>query len=284
MPELRTVTSLLSRRPAVEGAGVRLNRVFGAPDPALDPFLLLDEMGSDDPADYVAGFPWHPHRGIETVTYLLSGVVEHADSLGNRGVIRSGDVQWMSAGSGIIHQEMPQRYEGSWLGYQLWVNLPAAEKMSAPRYREIPAATIPEVAPAPGVRVKVVAGETAGARGPVRDVVADPLFIDLEFAAGVRYQHPVAAGRTALVYVVSGAGELGGEPSAAASEGQLAVLSDGDAVAVAAGTGGMRVLLFAARPLREPVAWYGPIVMTTQAELAQAFDELQAGTFVKHKS
>ena len=284
MPELRTVTSLLSRRPAVEGAGVRLNRVFGAPDPALDPFLLLDEMGSDDPADYVAGFPWHPHRGIETVTYLLSGVVEHADSLGNRGVIRSGDVQWMSAGSGIIHQEMPQRYEGSWLGYQLWVNLPAAEKMSAPRYREIPAATIPEVAPAPGVRVKVVAGETAGARGPVRDVVADPLFLDLELSPGVRYEHPVAAGHTALVYVVSGAGELGGEQPTAVIEGQLAVLSDGDAVVFTAGARGMRALLFAARPLREPVAWYGPIVMNTQAELAQAFDELQAGTFAKHKS
>jgi len=284
MPGVRSVTRVISRVPAVEGAGVRLKRVFGSPDPALDPFLLLDEMGSDDPADYIAGFPWHPHRGIETVTYLLSGVVEHGDSLGNRGVIASGDVQWMSAGSGIVHQEMPQRHEGSWLGYQLWVNLPAAEKMSEPRYREVPAATIPEVTPAEGVRVKVIAGEVGGERGPVRDVVADPAFLDFRLAPGATFEHPVVAGHTVLAYVVAGSGRIGPAAGRPLATGQLAVLGDGDAVSLHAGDDGMRVLLFSAQPLREPVAWYGPIVMNTQAELDTAFGELQNGTFVKHKA
>ncbi|MGV8041181.1 MAG: pirin family protein [Thermoanaerobaculaceae bacterium] len=283
MPQTRSVIRVLTRRPTVEGAGVRLQRVFGQVDPALDPFLLLDDFGSDNPADYLAGFPWHPHRGMETVTYVLAGSVEHGDSLGNRGTISGGDVQWMTAGSGIVHQEMPQRFEGRARAFQLWVNLPAASKMMDPRYQEVPAAAIPEVTPAVGVRVKVIAGEVAGVPGPVTDVVARPTFLDVSLEPGAVFEHAVPAGHTALAYVIDGSGTFGVSGGQALADGQLAVLGDGDAVAAAAGSSGMRFLLFAGKPLREPVAWYGPVVMTTEEELETAFREYRAGTFVKKR-
>jgi hypothetical protein len=278
----RRIEATVRRVPTVEGAGVRLQRVFGAADPRFDPFLLLDDFGSDDPADYLAGFPWHPHRGMETVTYVLAGEVEHTDSLGNRGVIRSGDVQWMSAGSGIIHQEMPQRFDGFMRALQLWVNLPAAEKMSPPRYREVPAMAIPEAIPAAGVRVQVIAGEVAGFRGPVTDVVAEPELLDVWLAPGAELEHPVPDGHTVLAYVLEGGGFLDAERGRPLRAGELAVLADGDAVRAAAEEQPLRFLLMAGRPLGEPVAWQGPIVMSTRAELETAFRELSAGTFIKH--
>ncbi|HPW56814.1 MAG: pirin family protein [Thermoanaerobaculaceae bacterium] len=283
MSEARAVTRILTRRPTVEGAGVRLQRVFGQVDAALDPFLLLDDFGSEDPADYLAGFPWHPHRGMETVTYVLAGSVEHGDSLGNRGTISGGDVQWMTAGSGIVHQEMPQRYEGRARAFQLWVNLPAAAKIMDPRYQEVVAATIPEVTPTTGVKVRVIAGVVGGAVGPVTEVMAQPTFLDVTLAPGVAFEHAVPNGHTALAYVIDGDGRFGASSGRALTDGQLAVLSDGDAVAAAAGPLGMRFLLFAGKPLREPVAWYGPVVMTTEEELETAFREYRAGTFVKKR-
>ena len=281
MGKVRKVIDVLSRKPTLEGAGVRLQRVFGKADPALDPFLLLDDFGSEDPADYLAGFPWHPHRGIETVTYVLAGSVEHGDSLGNRGVIGSGDVQWMTAGSGIIHQEMPQRYEGRARAFQLWVNLPAARKMMEPRYREVPAASIPIVEAAQGVVVRAIAGEVAGVLGPVRDVIAEPTFFDVTVEPGRVFEQDVAASQTALAYVIGGDGRFGDDGGAALSDGQLAVLGGGDLVRGLAGNAPFRFLLFTGRPLREPVAWAGPIVMNTDDELAAAFREYRDGTFVK---
>lgn len=278
----RTITTTLRRIPTVEGAGVRLQRVFGAADPRFDPFLLLDDFGSDDPADYLAGFPWHPHRGIATVTYVLAGEVVHIDSMGNRGVIHSGGVQWMSAGSGLIHQEMPQRYDGFMRALQLWVNLPAAQKMTPPRYHEVEAASIPEAIPAAGVRVRVIAGEVAGALGPVSSVVVDPQLLDVTLAPGAELEHPVPAEHTVLAYVLEGGGWLETGRDRPLREGELVVLADGDAVRAAAGEGPMRFLLLAARPLKEPVAWLGPIVMSTQEELEEAFREYAKGTFIKH--
>ena len=283
MSQPRRIAKVFTRRPTMEGAGVRLQRVFGSAELALDPFLLLDEMGSENPDDYMAGFPWHPHRGMETVTYILAGAVEHGDSMGNRGVIRSGDVQWMTAGSGIIHQEMPQRFDGRMRGYQLWVNLPATSKMMAPRYREVPAASIPEVRVSEGVRVKVIAGEVAGTQGPVRDVIARPTFLDIALAPGARFEHTVPSDHTVLAYVVEGTGSFGAEPDRQLGEGQLVVLADGDTVQATAGAAAFHVLLLSAKPLREPVAWHGPIVMSTQEELETAFRELDNGTFVKNR-
>ncbi len=281
MSQARRLTAVMTRRATVEGAGVRLQRVFGAADPRLDPFLLLDDFGSDDPEDYLAGFPWHPHRGIETVTYMLSGEVEHQDSLGNRGVIRPGDVQWMTAGAGIVHQEMPQRAEGRLRGLQLWVNLPAASKMTAPRYREVPAATIPEVTVSPGVRVKVVAGELAGVRGPVAGVVAEPELLDLTLAPGAGIEHETPPGHTVLAYVVDGFGWLDPDRRTTVAAGQLAVLEHGESVVATAADTPFRILLVAGRPLREPVAWRGPIVMSSEAELDLAFRQLADGTFLQ---
>lgn len=281
MTRLRRVSEVLTSQPTNEGAGVRLKRVFGKVDPSLDPFLLLDEFGSDDPDDYTAGFPWHPHRGMETVTYMLAGTVEHADSLGNRGVLGSGDVQWMTAGSGIIHHEMPQRFDGRARGFQLWVNLPAASKMVDPRYQDVPAASIPEVRPARGVRVKVIAGDVAGVRGPVRGVVADPSYLDVTLAPGVAWERAVPEDHTVLALVIEGAGGFGDDRKEL-RDGRLAVLADGDAVRARAGALGMRFLLLAGKPLREPVAWAGPIVMNTQGEIKAAFREIDEGTFVKH--
>jgi hypothetical protein len=265
----------------MEGAGVRLQRVFGGADARLDPFLLLDDFGSEDPADYLAGFPWHPHRGIETVTYMLAGSVEHGDSMGNRGVIGGGDVQWMTAGRGIVHQEMPQRFDGRARGLQLWVNLPAAHKMMDPRYREVPASAIPSVEIEGGVLVKVIAGEVAGVPGPVREVVAGPTLLDVTVPPGAAFEHAVPAADTVLAYVLDGEGRFGGDESPLLRDGQLAVLTGGGTVWATASGSPMRFLLVAGKPLREPVAWAGPIVMNTDEELAQAFREYREGTFVK---
>ena len=279
----RRVAEVLSRTPTLEGAGVHLHRVFGFREvPRLDPFLLLDDFGSEDPADYVAGFPWHPHRGIETVTYMLAGEVEHGDSLGHRGVIASGDVQWMTAGSGIVHQEMPRRFDGRFRGFQLWLNLPAARKMTDPRYRDVPAAAIPLATPAPGVRARVVAGEVDGVRGPVGDLVVECAYLDVALDAGTTWERPVPASHAAFAYAVEGRGRIGAEPARGLVEGQLGRLSGEGPVRLAAESDPFRVLLVSGVPLGEPVAWHGPIAMNTDAEIELALRELREGTFIKH--
>ncbi len=266
----------------LEGAGVRLSRTFGYQEvPKLDPFLMLDDFGSDDPDDYLAGFPWHPHRGIETVTYMLNGEVEHGDSLGNSGVIGSGDIQWMTAGSGIIHQEMPRRARGRMRGFQLWVNLPKRDKMMPPRYRDVRHADIPEVRPASGVQIRVVSGSVAGVRGPVQDIVVDPEYLDISLAPGAEFRHAIPRDHRTFAYVADGSArfEAGGN---GIGSGHAVLFGAGDEVAVTAGDSGVRLLLISGRPLNEPVAWGGPIVMNTQVELDRAFDEYRHGTFIKH--
>jgi redox-sensitive bicupin YhaK (pirin superfamily) len=250
--------------------------------PRLDPFLLLDDFRSENPADFVAGFPWHPHRGIETVTYMLDGKVEHGDSMGNEGIIGPGDVQWMTAGSGIIHQEMPKGLERKMGGFQLWVNLPARQKMMDPRYQEVKAADIPLVEPADGVRVKVVAGNVGETRGPVRDIVVEPEYLDISLAPHARFEHALPQEHTAFAYLVGGDAAFDAD-GADMVPGQHLVITkkDGPGVAVAAGPQGARLLLVAGKPLREPVAWWGPIVMNSKRELEVAIEEYQAGTFIK---
>ena len=282
MAQPRSVALLLTGNPTVEGAGVRLNRVFGYPEvPKFDPFLLLDDFGSNNPEDYIAGFPWHPHRGIETVTYMLSGEVEHSDSLGNEGVIGTGDVQWMTAGSGIIHQEMPRRVEDSLRGFQLWSNLPAASKMMEPRYRDVPADSIPEVSPHDGLKIKVIAGEVVGVRGPVQNVVVEPEYFDITLEPGADLEHPTPSGHTVFAYAINGRGRVGPNGNHGLSRGQLALFTEGDSVLFRASDVPFRFLLVSGKPLGEPVAWSGPIVMNTREELATAFREYQDGSFIK---
>jgi redox-sensitive bicupin YhaK (pirin superfamily) len=278
---VRAINSVLTARPTVEGAGVRLRRVFGQAElPQLDPFLLLDDFGSDDPADFRAGFPWHPHRGIETITYMLAGRVDHADNLGHSDTIGPGDVQWMTAGSGIVHQEMPRVDEPPRLrGLQLWANLPAAHKMTRPRYRGVAAKEIPEVRTTEGATVKVVSGALDGVRGPVREIVADPTYLDVAAPAGTTFVAPVPYGHTAFAYVLEGEAQVGGLDVVA---GSLGLLGDGDEVEARAGGGGARFIVVAGKPNGEPVAWWGPIVMNTEEELRVAFDEYQRGTFLKY--
>ncbi len=277
----RSVALLLDGQATVEGAGVRLKRIFGYPEvPRFDPFLLLDDFGSDNPDDYLAGFPWHPHRGIETVTYMVSGEVEHSDSLGNEGVIGAGDMQWMTAGSGIIHQEMPRRIDDHLRGFQLWVNLPAALKMTEPRYREVAAASIPVVSPHPGMTIKVIAGEMVGVRGPVQDVAVKPVYLDITLEPGADIEHPTPPTHTVFAYGVAGNGTVGPHSAHALRAGQLALFAPGGSVTAAAGERPFRFLLISGRPLGEPVAWSGPIVMNTKEELATAFRDYQEGKFV----
>ena len=278
---IRPVTRIIEPQPVMEGAGVRLVRsIAGRTLDYLDPFLLFDHFGSDNPNDYLAGFPLHPHRGIETVTYMLAGVVAHRDSLGNAGVIGAGDVQWMSAGRGIMHEEMPQPKDGKMYGFQLWVNLPARLKMMKPRYQEIPTGTIPEALRADGVRIRVIAGEVDGLRGPVTEIAADPTYLDVAVPADTAFGHPIPRGHTAFAYLFDGAGTCGpGQTSAAGRK--LVVFGDGDAVQVHAGAGGARFLLVSGAPLGEPIARYGPFVMNTRAEIMQALTDLQNGTFVQ---
>ena len=289
---IRGLRQITTSEPAVEGAGVHLRRAFGFLDPALfDPFLLLDDFRSDTPEDYLAGFPWHPHRGIETITYVLDGEVEHQDSLGKGGVIAPGDVQWMTAGSGILHQEMPQgNPRGRMAGFQLWSNLPAAGKLMQPRYRDVASDTIPQVTTTDGATIRVIAGTVDGVQGPVRDVITDPAYLDVSLPAGTRFDHDVNAGHTVFAYVIDGAGQFqpeGSQPGSAgppdeATSGTLLLYDDGDAIRVQTETRAVRFLLVSGKPLGESIAWSGPVVMNTQDELRLAFEELDRGTFIKH--
>ena len=280
---VRKIEEILPSRETIEGAGVHLRRAFGNREvPRLDPFLLLDDFRSENPADYVAGFPWHPHRGIETVTYMLDGFVEHQDSIGNRGVVASGDVQWMTSGSGIIHQEMPRPREGLMGGLQLWVNLPASHKMMDPRYQEVKRARIPEVEPSKGIRVRVIAGEVAGVRGPVEDIVAEPEYLDVRMTPGTVFEHPTPRGHTAFAYTLEGKGRLDDESGETVDSENLVIFEDGERVRVESTSEPLRFLLIAGKPIREPVAWWGPIVMNNRHELEVAIDEFQNGTFIKH--
>jgi quercetin 2,3-dioxygenase len=264
--------------PASDGAGVKLLRIIGQPSlPDLDPFLLLDAFGSDDPAAYIGGFPSHPHRGFETVTYMLAGRMRHRDNAGNEGLLGPGSVQWMTAGRGIVHSEMPEQESGLMQGFQLWVNLPAKDKMTAPRYQDIAASLVPEVDLGGGARVKVLAGETAGVRGPVDPGETAPIFLDVRLAAGGQARIPLPQGHNAFAYVFEGEA-LVGEPGQSLPAGRIGVLSAGGEVSLASSQGG-RLILVAGKPLREPVAKYGPFVMNTEAELAQAFEDFRAGRF-----
>lgn len=297
---MRPVQRLIRSKPTLEGAGVRLHRAFGFGNTSdFDPFLLFDDFRNERPEDYRAGFPWHPHRGIETVTYVLAGTVEHGDSLGHRGAITAGDVQWMTAGSGIIHQEMPQGDEhGRMYGFQLWVNLPSSLKMTAPRYQEAKVADIPVVEDDDGTRVRVVCGRFRDTIGPVAGIAVAPTYLDVAIPPFKTKSFPVDPGHHAFAYIFEGAGkfcnapgplavpsEAGGwadtAPPALAQNRWLVLFGRGDEVAVEAGHDGIRFLLVSGKPLQEPVAWYGPIVMNTQEELQQAFRELEMGTFLK---
>lgn len=286
MSIIRPVESTSQARPTREGAGVHLRRAFGYGQEArFDPFLMLDDFRGDDPSQFEAGFPWHPHRGIETITYMLEGEVDHGDSMGNHGTIGAGDVQWMTAGSGIIHQEMPHgTAQGRMGGFQLWANLPAAQKMMDPRYCGIDAADIP-VAESPGVRTRVIAGRVGDVVGPVRDIVIEPEYFDVALEPNVEWTHPAPPGHTVFAYLFQGEARFGepGEP-AVADPGRLVLFGDGDLVKVEAGPSGARLLLVAGRPLRESIAWRGPIAMNTREELDEAWRELDAGTFVKHSA
>jgi redox-sensitive bicupin YhaK (pirin superfamily) len=301
---IRPVKKIATSKPTLEGAGVHLRRAFGFGQTSdYDPFLLLDDFRNDVPQDYLAGFPWHPHRGIETITYVLAGTVEHGDSLGNHGAIGAGDIQWMTAGSGIIHQEMPKGDPaGRMHGYQLWANLPSALKMTAPRYQEVKAADIPEITDNDGTRVRLVCGSFWGKKGPVEGIAADPLYIDVSVPPGKLKTLPVETSRHGFAYVFGGSGKFcnASEPLAVPTEGtgwwphstppaevdnrSLILFDRGDEVVVQGGENGIRLLLVSGQPLREPVAWYGPIVMNTQDELRWAFSELEQGTFLKHES
>jgi quercetin 2,3-dioxygenase len=297
----RKIRKVMRSKPTIEGAGVHLKRAFGGSEvPQFDPFLLLDDFRSDNPQHYLKGFPWHPHRGIETITYVLEGTVEHGDSMGNSGVIAGGDVQWMTAGSGIIHQEMPKGDgSGRMGGFQLWANLPASHKMMDPRYRGLTRDQIPEVVVDKGVTVKIVCGEIKGMKGPVTDIVTNPEYFDVTVPAGSEFTHPTRPGHTVLAYVISGGGQFCHEKERFAHEieganyfdmerrstignNSLVAFDDGDQVVVSTGEEGVRFLLISGKPVKEPVAWYGPIVMNTREELEIAFDEYDKGTFVKY--
>jgi len=299
---IRPVKRIAKSTPTMEGAGVKLHRAFGfGTTSEFDPFLLFDDFRNDRPDDYQAGFPWHPHRGIETITYVLAGTVEHGDSLGNKGKMGAGDVQWMTAGSGIMHQEMPKGDDrGRMHGFQLWANLPSSLKMTAPRYQDIPAAVIPEVTDDDGTRVRVITGDFWGKTGPVEGVAADPRYLDVFVPPGKRKTLPVEVGRHAFAYVFEGSGTFSGasQPFGVLTEKEtsagetlvreqtgnrsLVVFDSGDEVTAQAGDEGIRFLLVSGKPIEEPVAWYGPIVMNTQTELQQAVSELRDGTFIKH--
>jgi len=273
----RTVAHVHKGQTTSDGAGVRLVRMLGTAQlPDLDPFLMLDAFGSDKPGDYIAGFPDHPHRGFETVTYMLDGRMRHRDNHGHEGLLGPGSVQWMSAGRGIVHSEMPEQVEGLMRGFQLWLNLPARDKMSAPRYQEYAAEQIPVFAPSAGVRVKVIAGRLGDVVGVIEQPATDPVYLDVALDAGAEIALPVPPGHSAFVHVYEGAAQVHGTRVAAS---ELAVLNDGDGVRVTVGDTVARLLLIAGRPLREPVARHGPFVMNTQAELVQAFNDYRAGRF-----
>ncbi len=302
MSNYRKIKKIWKSRPTIEGAGVHLKRAFGNYHvPQLDPFLLLDDFRSDNPDHYLKGFPWHPHRGIETITYVLQGEVEHGDSLGNRGAINSGDVQWMTAGSGIIHQEMPKGDKRKVMsGFQLWANLPASHKMMDPRYRDVKNQQIPEVSLKNGAKVKIICGKVNGVQGPVLDIVTDPEYLDVTVPAGATFTHPIRQGQNAFAYVIEGEGYFDQSRDAYAHEvisanyfdfkrncicgdETIVLYGDGEEVTVTSSKNGVRFLLVSGSPIGEPVAWYGPIVMNTEEELKIAFEEYQNGTFIKYR-
>ncbi len=298
---LRPTLETRRAQPTLEGAGVKLHRAFGFQDPSeLDPFLLFDDFRNERPEDFEKGFPWHPHRGIETITYVLSGTVDHADSLGNTGALGAGDVQWMTAGRGILHQEMPHgNHHGQMHGFQLWGNLPSAQKMTAPRYQDVTSADIPEVTDDDGTTVRVITGEFWGKKGPVDGIAADPQYLDVTMPAGVRKTFHIDTYRRAFAYIFDGAAAFVDasaptgvllEKEVAGQEVNIRDLSGdrtlirfgtGDEITVQAGEQGVRFLLISGAPINEPVAWHGPIVMNTQEELMQAMRELRNGTFIK---
>ena len=302
MPVIRKIKKILKSKPTLEGAGVHLKRVFGFSEvPLFDPFLLLDDFRSDNPDHYVKGFPWHPHRGIETITYVLKGDVEHGDSLGNKGIISSGDVQWMTAGSGIVHQEMPKGDgNGKMYGFQLWANLPSREKMMDPRYRDVANEQIPEVKLPNDTTIKIIAGEVSGIKGPVQNIVIDPEYIDVTVPANSEFRHPTKPGHTAFAYIIDGQGYCCREKNPFTYEveginyfdiqrdpfvgnGTLVLFDEGDEIMVFTEEHKVRMLLISGKPIGEPVAWYGPIVMNTHEELQIAFEEYSKGTFIKYK-
>ena len=298
---LRPTLETRKATPTMEGAGVHLHRAFGFQDPSeLDPFLLFDDFRNDVPEHYLRGFPWHPHRGIETITYVLNGTVDHGDSLGNTGSLGAGDVQWMTAGSGILHQEMPKgNADGQMHGFQLWANLPSSLKMTAPRYQDVAGKEIPEIIDDDGTRVKVIIGSFWGKTGPVDGIAADPQYLDVYVPAGVKKTLPVDTYRRAFAYVFEGAGAFtdaadptgillekevnGAEVNIRDMSGDrtLVRFGTGDSITVQAGEQGVRFLLISGAPIQEPVAWHGPIVMNTQAELQQAMRDLRNGTFIR---
>lgn len=299
---LRPVRQIIEPKPTIEGAGVKLQRAFGfGKTREFDPFLLLDDFRNEKPSDYLAGFPWHPHRGIETITYVLAGSVEHGDSLGNKGKMTAGDVQWMTAGSGILHQEMPKGDpQGRMHGFQLWANLPSSLKMTDPRYQDIPSSAIPEITDDDGTHVRVICGEFFGKRGPVEGVAADPSYLDISVAPNRQKRLKIETTRNAFAYVFAGSGTFrdSSKPQAVLTESavdpnalpkydvsnhSLVLFDRGDEIVVQAGDQGIRFLLVSGKPIEEPVAWYGPIVMNTQQELHQAMSELRDGTFIKHR-
>lgn len=302
MSTTRKIKKVLKGKPTIEGAGVHLRRAFGFSEvPMFDPFLMLDDFRSDDPDHYIKGFPWHPHRGIETITYVLNGKVEHGDSMGNKGVITSGDVQWMTAGSGIIHQEMPKGdRKGSMGGFQLWANLPASHKMMEPRYRDVKSDQIPERTVGGGTKVRIICGELEGTKGPVRDIVIEPEYLDITVSRGSEYVHRTKPGHTIFAYIIEGKGyfckgkdpftyEVAGENyfdmqrEPFIGNGMLVLFDRGNEIVVMTENDPVRFLLVSGKPLGEPVAWYGPIVMNTQEELRIAFEEYRTGTFIKHR-
>jgi len=303
MRETRRIRKVIRSKPTIEGAGVHLKRAFGFGETRLfDPFLLLDDFRSQTPDHYRKGFPWHPHRGIETITYLLRGDVEHGDSLGNQGIISAGDVQWMTAGSGVIHQEMPKgAAQGALEGFQLWANLPASHKMMDPRYRDVKSLALPEVLGDDGTRIRVICGTVETTQGPVRDIVTDPEYLDVTVPPNATFVHSTPRGHTVLAYVIAGRGRFGPDDDGFAHDvdgasyfdmerdpvignENLILWADGDQIVISAADQPVRFLLLSGKPIGEPVAWYGPIVMNTQEELRTAFQELRDGSFIKHQN
>jgi len=301
MAKIRKIQKVIKSKPTLEGAGVHLNRVFGYSEvPRFDPFLLLDDFRNTDPYRYIKGFPWHPHRGIETITYVLKGDVEHGDSMGNKGVISSGDMQWMTAGSGIIHQEMPRGDDdGIMYGFQLWANLPKSHKMMDPRYRDIKSFQVPEVRLKSGATIKVISGMVEGKQGPVKDIIINPEYLDITLPASSEFVHETPLGHTVFAYVIRGKGVFCNERNPFAydieginyfdmerdlyvHDGTAVLFDDGDQVTVSSQGEPLRFLLISGKPINEPVAWYGPIVMNTEEELRTAFEEYRNGTFVKN--
>jgi len=301
MAKKRKIQKIIKSKPTIEGAGVHLKRVFGNSEvPLFDPFLLLDDFRSDDPEHYLKGFPWHPHRGIETITYVLKGDVEHGDSMGNKGVISSGDTQWMTAGSGIIHQEMPRGdTNGIMEGFQLWANLPKTHKMMEPRYRDVKSSQVPEVVRGSGARIKVISGTVQDVQGPVKDIVIDPEYLDVTVPSHTEFVHETKRAHTVFAYVIEGKGLFCNEKDPFAYDmegtnyfdmqreplvgnGMLVLFSDGDTITVTTQGDPVRFLLISGKPIDEPVAWYGPIVMNTEDELRIAFEEYRNGTFIKY--